>query len=217
MEGDKKIMDLLELKWERDNLVLTIHWILILICVFIAILVTILVVFNKKKHRSKMEIESYTVTVGGVSTTLKIDYSDREIAYKAWVEMSTRKVGLMVDDEKDVIVEVYNSWYEFFKILRNIMKEIPGNKFTCSHDLIDLLSNVLNGRLRNHLTTWQAKFRRWYDFEIIDTNNKDKSPQDIQREYPEFSDLIKDIKETNEELIDLKTALYSIAFDCNKK
>ena len=79
---------------------------------------------------------------------------------------------------------------------------------TSSHDLIDLLSSVLNGRLRNHLTTWQAKFRRWYDFEIDNPGNKEKTPQTIQVEYKEFAELIRDMKETNSELIELKQALY---------
>lgn len=206
-------MDLFDLKWEKENLVITFHWLFLLMCLLVVVIITFVIIRRKVKRKSAMEVESYEVTVGSFKTTIVYDFSDRETAYKAWVEMDTRKVGLVIDEKNDVIVEVYNSWYAFFGILRNIMKEIPGRKLDCSHELIDLLSNVLNGKLREHLTCWQAKFRKWYDEAFDDENNKGKTPQEIQMLYPEFDLLVNDMKEVNNQLCELKNALYMIAFN----
>lgn len=210
-------MDLFNIRWEKGNLVVTSHWVFLLICLLIVILMNLEIVRKKFKNRKFLEVDQYTIDAGYFKTVIKYDFSDREIAYKAWVEMNTRKVGLMIDENNDVIVEVYNSWYAFFTIIRNTMKDLPGKKLDCSHDLIDLLTKVLNGKLRNHLTCWQAKFRKWYEEQIKDSENKCKTPQDIQREYERFDELIMDMKETNIELIALKNLLYKIAFDGNNK
>jgi hypothetical protein len=34
-----------------------------------------------------------------------------QIAHKAWTELVTRKAALPFDQEHDLIIEVYNSWY----------------------------------------------------------------------------------------------------------
>lgn len=101
--------------------------------------------------------------IGDSSVKLTYNKKDQAIAYKLWVELSTRKIGLMFDKEYDVITEVYNSWYEFFKIARELLKDIPASRLPYSNDLIVLTEKVLNKGLRPHLTTWQAKYRKWYE------------------------------------------------------
>src|SRR6266540_6667680 len=47
------------------------------------------------------------------------------IAHQAWVEMRTRKAAILFDPGHDVIAEVYNSWYELFRALRELAKNVP--------------------------------------------------------------------------------------------
>ncbi|QWR77065.1 hypothetical protein [Candidatus Magnetomonas plexicatena] len=118
---------------------------------------------------------------------LKPNYDDMQIAYKLWVEVCTRKIGLPIDFKNDVIVEVYNSWYEFFKITRELIKTVPVQKIQqhkSTKDIVQIAIDVLNECVRPHLTMWQAKFRKWYNEEMKkDENNnadaaiKSLSPQ----------------------------------------
>ena len=92
-----------------------------------------------------------------------------------------------------------------------MLKELPVNKISCSSDLIELTEKVLNVGLRPHLTKWQAKFRRWYEKEM--SKESVKTPQEIQREYPEYSSLINDLISTNEKMIEYKELMKKIAFE----
>ena len=103
----------------------------------------------------------------------------------------------------------------FFNVIRENIKNIPGYKLDTSNVLIETLTNILNLSLRKHLTKWQAKFRRWYEFEIKKPENDSFSPQEIQQKFPEYKDLISDLNETIQQMIVLKKELYVIAF--NKK
>lgn len=64
----------------------------------------------------------------GLKVKIAPNYQDMQIAYKLWIELSTRKIGLKIDLNNDVIIEIYNSWFEFFKITRELIKEIPISK-----------------------------------------------------------------------------------------
>ena len=148
------------------------------------------------------------------SVKLKYNRKDQEVAYKLWVELSTRKIGLPFDQENDVITEVYNSWYDFFKIARELLKDIPASRLPYSNDLIKLTERVLNVGLRPHLTKWQAKYRKWYNNEFIKKNNKkSETPQEIQKRYPEYSVLVEDLVLTNKRMIEYKDLMGKIAFN----
>ena len=62
-----------------------------------------------RKHA--ISVQEITLGIGSSSITVHYDNSDRALAYKLWVELNTRKIGLEFDQENDVIVEVYDSWY----------------------------------------------------------------------------------------------------------
>ena len=91
------------------------------------------------------------------------------LAHQAWVEITTRKAALPFDDKNDVVVEVYNSWYELFRALRELAKNVPVrkglHKESDAAKLVEALTGALNEGLRPHLTRWQARFRRWYEEE----------------------------------------------------
>jgi hypothetical protein len=169
-----------------------------------------------KKKTQEYEIDEAEFGIGSQKIRIKPNYEDLQIAYRLWIELTTRKIGLTIDPENDVIFEVYNSWYEFFKIARNLIKNIPIRKIRkhqSTREIIELSIKILNVGLRPHLTKWQAKFRKWYDIEIKNKENIKLSPQQIQRKYPEYNDLIKEIQDVNRRLINYKDMLRKIAFN----
>jgi len=134
------------------------------------------------------------------------------LAHRAWSEIVTRKACLPFDEEHDVITEVYDSWYALFGEIRSLIKAIPVEKLRASEDarkLCDFLKSALNDILRPHLTKYQARFRAWFESER--EQNKDKSPQDIQRAYPNYAELVADLKSTISEFETMEVALKTIA------
>lgn len=123
----------------------------------------------------------------------------------------TRKVGLLFEEDKDVIVEVYNSWYSLFGIIRDLLKEIePRKKDKDLEKLENVLVQTLNYGLRPHLTKWQAKYRRWYNQEIEKETNNELSPQEIQKKYKKYDELICDLKETNKQMVQFAEELKKL-------
>ena len=191
---------------------LMISWIVIGFFVFI---VGLLFVVKKKiwslSKGYSIYVDQASIGIGNSRITLKLCKKDQEIAYKLWVELSTRKIGLPYDEDNDVIVEVYDSWYAFFKIARDLLKEIPGERLADSRELVELTQRVLNDGLRPHLTRWQAKCRKWDKVAC----EKEGTPQEIQKGYPEYAELIDDLKKTNQTMINYRELMYKIAFERN--
>ena len=206
-------MKILEMKIENCyTLLLRFNWILIIV----SIVIIIFLYFHIKKSsifgRNSIYVDEVTLGIGDNKIKLKYDRKDQEIAYKLWVELNTRKIGLKYDTDFDVIEEVYNSWYKFFEVTRELLKEIPSERLKYSEKLIDLTRRVLNDGLRPHLTKWQAKYRKWYSQEKEDDKNKNRTPQEIQKEYPEYDDLIKDLIVANNKIIEYEKLMKDIAF-----
>ena len=113
-------MEILGVEFESWNVVhLRLNWFaIILLFVIIFIISLIYIVINNYINKKSITIDEVNLGIGDSSIKLTYNKKDQEIAYKLWVELSTRKIGLMFDKEHDVITEVYNSWYEFFKIAR---------------------------------------------------------------------------------------------------
>lgn len=214
-------MSIIEIEFENFyTVLLRINWIAIIVGLILVCLLPILWK-HINKHLNKKSINVSQLDLGIGNSTIKLTYNrkDQEVAYKLWVELSTRKIGIPFDEENDVIVEVYNSWYEFFKIARETIKEIPAERIPYSSELINLTEQVLNEGLRPHLTKWQAKFRFWYNKEL---EKNHISPQEIQKNYPEIKQLVDDLKKTNIHMINYKNLMKDIAFKnpdmkiCNK-
>ncbi|MOA16575.1 hypothetical protein D3C78_1367960 [compost metagenome] len=43
------------------------------------------------------------------------------IAWKLYVQLTTRKAAIPIDEDNDIIVEIYDSWYELFKTTRDYL------------------------------------------------------------------------------------------------
>lgn len=159
--------------------------------------------------RKSIDIDEMTLGIGSNKVTLKYNRKSQEIAYKLWVELSTRKIGIEFEPDNDVISDVYDSWYHFFSVARDLLKELPPEQIEGSKQLIQLTEDVLNKGLRPHLTRWQAKYRLWQENNL---NDGTETPQEFQHKYPEYDKLARDIIETNKQLIEYKKLMKEIAF-----
>jgi len=159
------------------------------------------------------EIDSAELGIGDTKLSFKPNTMDRQIAYSIWVELSTRKIGLPIDIEHDVISEIYDSWYSFFGVTRELIKSIPVSKVRgdSTGKIIRLSIEVLNEGLRPHLTQWQARYRRWYDHQIKD--DFEKSPQDIQKGFPHYDELCADLLTINNRLIKYRQKMNELVIN----
>ena len=208
-------MDLIRLFLDNNfNLQISISkWILLLVLIGVIIYLLYLKLFSSIKSKV-YEIDEAIIGIGNQKVKIKPNYQDMQIAYKLYVELSTRKIGLEIDLNNDVINEIYNSWYEFFKLTRELIKDIPVSKIRkdkSTKELVRIAIEVLNEGLRSHLTNWQARFRKWYNTEIEREENKDLSPQDIQKKYPEYEKLTKEMIVVNQKSIEYRKILRQLA------
>ncbi|MFA6270234.1 MAG: hypothetical protein WC657_03440 [Candidatus Paceibacterota bacterium] len=171
-----------------------------------------------KMRGPNFEIDAAEMGIGPGKISFKPNLKDQEIAYKIWVELSTRKIGLDIDLKHDVIAEVYDSWHSFFLITRELIKDIPVNKVKnkSTREIIALSINVLNKGLRPHLTTWQARFRHWYERQIEKKEDSDIDPQFIQAKYPQFEELKTDLLEVNKRLIAYRKKMHELVLGKSK-
>jgi hypothetical protein len=210
-------VDLLKLYLDSDlNINLYLNSILLIIVILILLILFFIIKYRNRSKFKSFEIDQTEIGLGNQKIILKLNYEDAQIAYKFWVEISTRKIGLPIDYDNDVIFEIYTSWYEFFGLTRELIKNIPINRILkdqSTKDLVNISIEVLNVGLRPHLTLWQAKFRRWYEMEINRAENIDKFPQEIQKHFPQYAELIKDMKIVNDNLINYRSILSKLVFE----
>lgn len=167
---------------------------------------------GKEGKLQDFELNEAEFGLGEHKFKLKVNDDDRQIAYKIWVELSTRKIGLPIDLENDVITEVYDSWHTFFSVTRELIKDVPVRKYRrdSTEKIVRLSIEVLNEGLRPHLTRWQARFRRWYEQASGETNFVKISPQEIQQQFPHFQQLADDMKIVNDRLIAYRKRMHQL-------
>jgi hypothetical protein len=152
------------------------------------------------------------ITLGGIGKVeLRPNLEDIQVAHRIWVELITRKAALPIDPEHDVIVEIYDSWYALFLRVRQLIGDIPAQlvrKEKSTQELVRIATETLNKGLRPHLTRWQAQLRNWYVQERDQL--KTKTPQELQRLFPQYIDLITDLQLVNQQLIQYAGELQKI-------
>lgn len=203
-------MDFINIKFEDClTLVISIN-ILVTLCLLLAVVLIYMLIKHiiRKNSLKSIKIEEATIGIGNNSITIRYDESIKEIAYKIWIELTTRKIGIKFDENYDVISEVYDSWYEAFKVIRVLLEDIPGHRIHDAQGLIEITTKVLNNGLRPHLTKWQAKYRAWYKNALED--NKNLAPQDIQKKFSEYQNLVDDLRVTNEIMMNYALELKRI-------
>jgi len=185
---------------------------LVLLCFGVVVVVVASRLF-RGRWPLRLEVVEAEVALGNIGRIkLRPTYEEIQIAHKAWTELATRKAAVPFDEENDVIVEVYDSWYELFGRMRELVKELPAQQLRRSQDtraLAMLLVDALNRGLRPHLTTWQARFRQWYEQEI--KSSLGVAPQAVQRKYPDYRPLVSDLKKVNSELVQYAAVLKKLS------
>ena len=103
--------------------------VMLAVFIIIAIVKKLIIVIKKKLHINSIKINQVVFNIGIGAVTVTNNREVSKIAHKAYIEIITRKVGLKFEEDKDVIVEVYDSWYAMFGIIRNLTKDIEMNKY----------------------------------------------------------------------------------------
>lgn len=208
--------DLLHLTWEGGGLRLHLGWILLTIILLVGGTWLVFWLFRttpwKRGRWDWVEAELSIANLGKVK--VRPDHENVRIAYQAWVELTTRKAALPFDEEHDVISEVYASWYTLFGTIRELIKTVPAHRLRdCENTqrLVETLTKVLNDGLRPHLTRWRPHFKRWYEQTCAGDKCIDKRPQDIEREFPQYKELVADLKKVNEGLRQYAAFLKRVA------
>lgn len=210
-------INIFEIVFDKASWELKINTHSVVIFVVVAIFLIWFFVIRRRLKNNKVKHDftpvKFKYKIGGAEIEYQIErnYQNIEIAHRAYVELITRKAAILVDEDKDVITEVYDSWYNLFKILREEAKKISGKSILddgFSNTLMERLVEVLNLGLRPHLTEYQAKFRKWYSSEL--DKNPNLSPQEIQKQYPEYEKLITSMKEVNKLLIQYAEQLNNL-------
>lgn len=216
MDGAKiKIIDFF---FDKDNLIFSLN--LNIGVLILVILLTLIIKFLIKKYKKSNTIDKdiqlvkikYKIAGTDFEYSILRNYQNIEIAHKIYIELITRKAAIEIDNEKDIIIEIYNSWYTLFQITRNELKSFDGKLLkenNTSQELVRLLSDILNKGLRPHLTEYQARYRKWYSEQLKDNH---KSPQEIQKEFKEFNELTSSMKEVNKSLIEYSKQLKIIIY-----
>ena len=208
--------DLLQIKIDEWGIILKIGPLIITICVIAAIIFLVALVKQRGlKFWAKWEAVTVDIPIANLGrVTIHPNHETIKVAYRAWVELTTRKAAIPFDEENDVIAEIYDSWYELFKKLRDLAKEIPAQQLRNNKDtreLVRVMVIVLNEGLRLHLTKWHAKFRKWYNSALKNDENSELSPHEIQKDYPEYVALVNDLKQVNQAIIEYAQWLRQIA------
>lgn len=192
---------------ENYNLIFQVSiW---LIAVIVLIILIYIFIINRKLRYSLVKVN---IKLGNVGTAeFRPNKIDLQIAHKIWTELITRKAAIPIDEENDVIEEVYDSWYALFQKVREFISEIPAelirnNKST--KEIVRISTQTLNEGLRPHLTKWQARFRTWSSSKRDDM--MDLTPQEFQKEYPQYKDLIADLIRVNKQLMQYAQELKKI-------
>lgn len=206
--------DILRLTFDQNfDFSLYIHKIILiaLVCI-VAFIILRLKTIGFFRFWHQFELNEAEFGIGQGKVRLSPNLTDKQIAYKIWVELSTRKIGLPINLNDDVITEIYDSWYNFFSVTRELIKDVPVTKFNRKDTelIIKLSIEVLNKGIRPHLTKWQARFRRWYDRQLLIEANVDLHPQEIQRRFPEFSELERDLTLVNTRLMNYRDKMYEV-------
>jgi DNA repair ATPase RecN len=139
-----------------------------------------------------------------------------DIAWKIYVQLATRKAAIEIDENEDSIEDIYNSWYELFTTTREYLTEMPAIELRGNQNaqkIVSLAVDVLNKGLRPHLTKWQKKYKKWYNQAANTQEHKNKDPQEIQKYFPEFNDLVKDMKNVNHGLMKYAEELKKITHE----
>ncbi|GEM_PF-2387574 len=177
---------------------------------------TLEIIFNRYKGFKDFE-EEIIAKKQGIALLHRPNNNEVDEAFKSflsrvYIELSTRKAGVKIDLEKDIIEDIYNSWHQLFTNLREELKCLPANCFKKTSPYFERtkkLETLLNITMRNHLTHYQSNFRFWINNARNSNRFRDTYPLALQKKFPEYDELTNDLLKTNNEIIDFTFELKS--------
>jgi hypothetical protein len=211
MKDTTSTHEIIRLSFDSNKPSLTIESDWLILSIVVALL--LLAYFIKRNFSKWFNWYEMEVEISGspkLSFKVERNYENLYIANRIYIELTTRKAAIPIDENNDSIEEIYDSWYHLFGIIRDEIKTVPG-KYLKDHDptsaLIGLSRKILNDGLRPHLTEHQAKFRKWLENAKKESANENLSPQEIQMKYPDFTNLVSSMKAVNLILANYATEL----------
>jgi hypothetical protein len=163
------------------------------------------------RRQSRIESVSINIPFGLGSATFDLTPVDRVAAWKLHVQLVTRKAALPFDEAHDTIADVLSSLFDVFQVARALLLELPPDDRKRHDDVARLIVRVLNDGLRPMLTRWHADYRHWWKAAVKSPSNATRSPQEIQRDYPRYQELVADLRRMNGELGKFADELAAVA------
>lgn len=154
----------------------------------------------------------------GAEFNIEIDKTNIKVAWNIFCELQTR-VGIVDFVENEDIIKIcFESWYNMFKIIRSNLKELQiplrKNKEKKKSDSItyksknldEVLFILLNSHMRPFLRKWHYEFNTYWQ----ENFTPDKNPIEVQKNFPNYSELIGDISILQNKLKEVSNALEQI-------
>ncbi len=170
----------------------------------VIIFLFILIMFKKK-----WVIRIEKLSIGGA--TVEFDRPESFFFQNVKNLLNTKRTLFKFDEERDNIYDTISSFYNVYSFIREQLK-IYDPKSSEDNECYKK-ANCMIYLLNEFLTSHQDNFRRWYDHEKTKSDNYNVDICELQKNYRNYSKLIRDITELNEEFRD-----YGVFFkvDINK-
>ena len=160
-----------------------------------------------------------TITKGSFSLDIKffkldaeLSDEDRQCAWELYTEIATR-VAVMgkrgdkpaTDFSGELYSESLDSLYGFFRECRGIMRRFPVGRIKDPRQihLGVLINRILANVLRPFLEKWNGRYRSWWS----KASKGDGSPYEIQEQFPERADFLKDWSDIRKIMREAETQL----------
>ena len=153
----------------------------------------------------------FSLDLGFVKLGADLSNEDRQCAWELYTEIATRVavVGKRLDNTcKDFNGELFSesldSLYNFFRECRGIMRRFPVGRIKNPRQihLGVLINRILAKVLRPFLEKWSGRYRSWWA-----TASKDVSPYEVQKQFPDCEQFMKEWAEARQIMREVETKL----------
>jgi hypothetical protein len=139
---------------------------------------------------------NFSRDLGFVKLGADLSEEDRQCAWELYTEIATRVavVGKRLENTcknftGELFSESLDSLYNFFRECRGIMRRFPVGRIKKPRQvhLGVLINRILANVLRPFLEKWSGRYRSWWA-----TASKDGSPYELQKQFPDCEEFMKD-------------------------
>jgi len=169
----------------------------------------------KNKHiisdfLNKLQRNEVNLIISGVELRLLSSEDDRKIAWEIFTEINTRIAVVDFNEDYDSFYHVHKSLYTMFQLVRDKIKEIPVDTIKDDNNqIIDFYLRILNDGIRPYLSKWHIPISQWVK------NNEKENPKlsilEIEKNYPQRTEILSDIKLMNLRMSHFSDVLLNIA------